>query len=393
MVCPAVLRVLAIVVVLSVLVTACGSEPAPGPEITVPPGVRSARTLGPPEQRLDLLAPAGYAEDATFAAATGCDVRLTPVSGSDDVVRKLSTGRYDGALGTGDATVRLIAAGAIAPVNMRLVPNYADVYDGLKQRAFNSVGGQMFAVPVGRAANLLLWRRDKIPGTIGSLGAVLDQPQTASYGGGIVVPDDPASIGEAALWVARRRKDLEITDPYELDRRQFDAVVGVLRLQRPYVSEYWRDRQTVREAFRDKEAIVGLAPQEIVDELKARPGGGPIDAILPREGSTGIAPAWMIAAKAKHPNCMYRWLNRVLDPAVNARVAKRVAIAPANRRSCDVLAAAGDEQHCERFHADDDGYYEDVLFRTNPTRDCGDARGRICMDWDSWVEAWASIKG
>lgn len=387
------LRVLAIVAALSVLVAACGSEPVPGPEVTAPPGVRPARSLGAPERRLDLLAPPGYAEDAAFAAATGCDVRVTPVSGSDEVVRRLSTGRYDGALGTGDATVRLTAAGRIAPVNTDLVPNYADVYDGLKRRAFNSVGGQMFAVPVGRAANLLLWRRDEIPGTLSSLGSVLDQAQTASYGGDIVVPDDPASIGEAALWVALEREDLEITDPYELDRRQFDAVVGVLRLQRPYVSDYWRRPGTVRRAFHTDEAVVGLAPQTIVDELQARPRGGPIDAILPREGSTGTAPAWMIAARARHPNCMYRWLNRVLDPAIDARVAKRVAIAPANRRSCDVLAAGGDEQHCRRFHADDDGYYQNVLFRTTPSRDCGDARGRVCMDWDAWVKAWASIKG
>ncbi len=385
-------RVLAIVAVLSVLVAACGSDKSvPGPEVTAPAGVEPARALGAPERRLDLLAPAGYADDETFAAATGCDVRVTRTAGSDDVVRKLSTGRYDGALGTGDATIRLVAAGRIAPVNTALVPNYADVYDGLKERSFNSVGGQQFAVPVGRAVNLLLWRRDGIPGTLGSLGAVLDQAQTASYGGELVVPDDPASIGEAALWVARQREDLKITDPYELDRRQFAAVVAVLRLQRPYVTEYWRSPGAVREAFRAREAVVGLAPQKTVGELQARPDAGPIDAIRPREGSTGVSPAWMIAARAKHPNCMYRWLNRVLDPAVNARMAQRVAIAPANRRSCDVLAAAGDEEHCQLYHADDDGYYQNVLFRTTPSRDCGDARGRVCMGWDAWVKAWASI--
>lgn len=386
------LRVLAIVAVLSLLVAACGSEPVPGPEVTAPPGVRPARALGPAERRLDLLAPPGYAEDDAFAAATGCDVRVTRTRGSDDLVRKLSGGGYDGALGMGDATVRLIASGRVAPVNTALVPNYADVYDGLKQRAFNSVGGQMFAVPVGRVANLLLWRRDEIPGTITSLGAVLDQAQTASYGGELAVPDDPASIGEAALWVARQRDDLKITDPYELDRRQFDAVVGVLRLQRPYVDEYWRRPGAVREAFRDGESVIGLAPPEVVGELQARPGGGPIDAVGPREGSTGYAPAWMVAAKAEHPNCMYRWLNRVLDPAVNARVAKRVAIAPANERSCDVLAAGGDEEHCRRFNADDDDFYKNVLFRTRPARDCGDSRGRVCMDWAAWVKAWDSIK-
>src|SRR5204863_1108018 len=130
----------------------------------------------------------------------------------------------------GDAMVRLIAAGAIAPVNTKLIPAYADVYDGLKQQPFNTVGGQSFALPVGRAARMMVWRRNAIPGTLTSLGALLDPPQVASLGEQAVVPDDPATIGETALWVARQRKDLAITDPYELDRKQFNAVLRILRL-------------------------------------------------------------------------------------------------------------------------------------------------------------------
>jgi len=383
----------ALLAVLALLAAGCGEREHPGPRVVAPPGVRSVRALGPPEGRLKLLAPPGYVP----AAATGnlgCEVEVTTAGSTDAVVRGLSTGRYDGALGTGDATVRLIAAGAIAPVNTELVPNYADVYDGLKAQPFNSVGGELFALPVGRAANLLVWRRGLIPGTVTSLGAVLDQPQAASYGERIAVPDDPAAIGEAALWVARERPDLEITDPYELDRRQFEAVLDVLRLQKPYVTLYWRDPDAVREAFRAGRASVGMAPQATIAELQERPGpGGPIAATEPLEGSMAVSPAWMVAADARHPNCMYRWLNRALDPVVNAGVARAVAIAPANRRSCDVLAARGDERHCAVFHADDDGYYAKLLYRTTPSSDCGDARGRVCMDWEDWVRAWERLKG
>ena len=234
-----------VLVLLAAVLVGCGSsrakpDPEPGPKVTAPPGVSPATTVGPSEGSLRLLAPDGYVPEAA-RRVPGCDVTVKPISGSDDAVRELSTGRYDAALGTGDAMVRLVAAGAIAPVNVKLIPNYENVYEGLKRRPFNSVGGQPFAVPVGRAARMMVWRRNAVPGTLASLGALLDPPQVASLGEQVVVPDDPHSIAEAALWVARQRKDLAITDPYELDRKQFNAVLRILRLQHPYVAEYWRD--------------------------------------------------------------------------------------------------------------------------------------------------------
>src|SRR3954467_6361889 len=131
---------LVMVIVAALLVGACGGDKedaAPGPKVTAPPGVRPIRSLGPSEGRLDLLAPEAYVP-ASATRGFGCDVRVTPAGSVDELVRKLSSGRYDGALGDADATLRLIGGGTIAPVNTALIPNYADVYDGLKQRPFNS---------------------------------------------------------------------------------------------------------------------------------------------------------------------------------------------------------------------------------------------------------------
>jgi putative spermidine/putrescine transport system substrate-binding protein len=372
----------------AVVVGACGGEDdEPGPKVTPPPGIEPARALGEPEGELRLLAPPGYTDGAT-SEAWDCDVEVDTAETSDELVRRFSAGGYDGVLGTGDVTVRLIASGDIAPINTDLVPNYEAVYDGLKDRPYNSVGGQMFAMPVGRSANLLLYRRNEIPGTLASLGAVLDPPQVAALGEQIVVPDDPASIAEAALWVGRRRDDLDITDPYELDQRQFDAVIEILRLQEPYVSEYWRDPEQVAAAFRAGRAAVGMGTQTVVADLQARPGpDGPISAARPREGSTGESPAWMVAARARHPNCMYAWMNRALDPTVNAETARAAQIAPANRDACEQIP-----EHCDVFRADDDGFYKRVLFRTTPSADCGDERGRVCTDWEQWVQAWRDLR-
>ncbi|MDX6684508.1 MAG: putative spermidine/putrescine transport system substrate-binding protein, partial [Baekduia sp.] len=105
--------------------------------------------LGPGEGKLDIIAWAGYAEDGStdpkvdwvtpFEKKTGCQVSVKVGNTSDEMVTLMRTGRYDGVSASGDATLRLIAGGDVAPVNTDLVPNYADVYAGLKNKGFNSV--------------------------------------------------------------------------------------------------------------------------------------------------------------------------------------------------------------------------------------------------------------
>ena len=57
------------------------------------------------------------------------------------MVTLMSTGAYDGVSASGDATLRLIAGGDVAPVNFDLIPNYADVFEGLKGQSYNTVDG------------------------------------------------------------------------------------------------------------------------------------------------------------------------------------------------------------------------------------------------------------
>src|SRR3712207_8034781 len=48
--------------------------------------------------------------------------------------RSMQTGNYDLVSASGDASNRLIAAGAVQPINLDLIPNYADVFEGLKNQ-------------------------------------------------------------------------------------------------------------------------------------------------------------------------------------------------------------------------------------------------------------------
>ena len=75
----------------------------------------------------------------------------------------MKTGEYDGVSASGDATLRLIAGGDVSPVNFDLIPNYKDVFAGLKNQPYNTVNGVGYGVPHGRGANVLMYdptRRD-----------------------------------------------------------------------------------------------------------------------------------------------------------------------------------------------------------------------------------------
>ena len=73
----------------------------------------------------------------------------------------------------------------------------------------------------------------------------------------------------------------------------------------------------------------------------------------------------MISSKAKHPNCMYMWMNWIISPKANAQVAEWFGEAPANLKAC---AETADKDHCDTFHADDEAYFDQVAYWTTPTQ-------------------------
>jgi putative spermidine/putrescine transport system substrate-binding protein len=354
------------------------------------------QTLGKGEGQVNLIAWAGYVEDGStdpkvdwvtdFEQETGCQVNTKVGNTSDEMVTLMRTGQYDGVSASGDATLRLIAAGDVAPVNTDLIPNYADVFDGLKDQPHNSVDGQMYGVPHGRGANLLMWRTDKVTTAPDSWSVVWDEK--SPYKGKVTAYDSPIYIADAALYLKATQPDLKIDNVYELDDAQFTAATDLLKTQRANIGEYWSDYTKEQAAFAAGNSVVGTTWQVIANLLLA--DKAPIETTLPKEGSTGWSDTWMISSKAKNPNCMYLWMDHIISPKANAAVAEWFGEAPSNAKSCDLTA---DKNHCTTYHADDEDYFSKVAYWTTPVKDCGDDRGEVCKDYSEWVQAWTEIKG
>jgi putative spermidine/putrescine transport system substrate-binding protein len=361
----------------------------------VAPRLAAQQEIGASEGSLNLVIWAGYAEDGatdkkvdwvhTFQRKTGCRVNAKVADTSDSMVALMNSGRYDGVSASGDASLRLILSGTVAPVNTNLLRNYGDIEPYLRNQPYNSVKGQMYGMPHGYGANYLTYRTDKIPQRPTSWSIVWDKNSPAADH--VVDYDSPTYIADAALYLKAHRPDLKITDVYELTKKQFNAAVDLLKQQRPNVNQYWSNYLDEVQSFKTADNYAGTAWQVTANLAKSE--GAPIATTIPDEGATGWSDTWMIATKAQHPNCMYKWMNWISSAKVQAEVAQWFGEAPANPKAC-AYAAKG---FCAQFHASDEHFYRRLAFWKTPVADCGDSRGAVCVDYSKWTELWSQIKG
>src|SRR3954466_3767608 len=165
-------------------------------------GGKPMAKLGKGEGRVNLIAWAGYVESGQtdpkvdwvtpFEKQTGCKVNVKTGNTSDEMVTLMRSGQYDGVSASGDATLRLIYAGDVAPVNTALVPNYSTISSFLKGKAWNSVDGKMYGIPHGWGANVLMYNTDVVKDAPTSWSAVFDG--SSKYAGKVTAYDSPIYI-------------------------------------------------------------------------------------------------------------------------------------------------------------------------------------------------------
>ena len=360
------------------------------------PKVPMMKSLGKGEGSLNIIVWAGYAENGSndktvdwvnpFTKATGCKVNAKTAGTSDEMVSLMKTGGYDGVSASGDASLRLIYGGQAAPVNTALVPNYANISSFLKNQKWNSVNGVMYGVPHGWGANVLAYNSAKVKKPT-SWSVVFDPK--SPYAGKITAYDSPIYIADAAMYLMAKQPSLGIKNPYALDQKQLDAAVALLKGQKKIIGEYWSDYTKSVQSFESGNTLLGSSWQVIANIINGDKKVK-VDSTVPSEGATGWSDTWMISSKAKHPNCMYQWMNWITSPSVNAQVAEYFGEAPSNQAACTKTA---DKTFCDTYHAKDAAYASKIWYWTTPTSDCVDGRGNVCTDYAKWTQAWTSIKG
>ena len=342
---------------------------------------RTTAGLPPAEGRLSLVAFPGYAEAGgddprvnwvtPFVQKTGCKVSVRTVRSSTELLDAVAHGRYDGVAAFGDVTQVLTGGQEVVPVDTSLIPNYAAVYPALKRLPQNLEGGQVVGVPHGRGANVLLWRSDRVKKAPAGWDALYDR----RYPGRVGVYDAAISLADAAIHLGFR-------NPYELDRAQFLAAVRLAAEQKADVGAYWQDLTSALADYTGGNTLVGEVTPRLAALLRA--DEVPVRTAVPARGTARSA-SWMLLANARHPGCMYRWLDYILSGKASAASARYLGEAPSAPAACRYM-------DCAAVHAADERWWSRLSFWRTPQHDCHDARGKACVDWFEWSDAWAQIR-
>ena len=385
-------RTMALAGVAALLVAACGgSSGSPAPS--------AQASIGPGEGALNLIIWAGYAERGQadpaydwvtpFEKETGCKVNTTEMTDSNNGVALMQSGDYDGGSFSGDATSRMMAGGIVAPVNVSLLSNYPNLFTGLLNKTHNTLNGVPYGVPHGRGPNLLMYNTDVVKTPQTSWDIVWDGG--ADGGGKVSVYDSSIYIADAALHLMQTQPDLKITNPYQLNDAQFEAAIALLEKQRDAGALYWGTYSDQVASYTAGDVTTGTSWQFQANLLQTEKQ--PIVAVLPDEGSTGWSDTWMIATKAKHPNCMYLWMNHMMSAEANGQATVWFGEAPTSQAACD-YAETISPGHCALTHATDEAYYDKVWYWSTPEADCADKdAATTCKDQDAWVAAWTTLRG
>jgi putative spermidine/putrescine transport system substrate-binding protein len=348
-------------------------------------------SIGKGEGKLSLIAWEGYTQPdwvKPFEKQTGCKVSSKYAGSSDEMVTLMRQGggQYDMVSASGDASVRLIRGGDVQPMNPKLIPDFKNFIGALKSPAHNTVDGVHYGISLQWGPNTLLYSTQKVKPAPTSW-SVLYNPK---YKGQITIPDNAIQIADAALYLSKSQPNLGITDPYELNQKQFDATVALLKTQRPLLKKHWSLASDEIDLFKNGDASLGASWPYQTNTLVA--DKVPVKDLIPKEGATGWADTWMLSSKSKHPNCAYKWVKWVSTPKVQAQQAIYFGETPANTKACAVMDQLSPGS-CKQYHADAPAsYFDSIKFWKTPLADCGNGKND-CIDYNQWQKAWTEITG
>lgn len=355
-------------------------------------------SIGKGEGQLDVVAWPGYLENGSsdkkydwvtgFEKETGCKVNVKTASTSDEMVALMNKGGYDLVTASGDASLRLIAGNKVQEINISLIPSWNRVDSRLQNAPWHTVGGKHYGTPYQWGPNVLMYNNQafKAPPTT---WAVVFEPQNLPDGksnkGRIQAYDGPIYIADAALYLMKKDPSLGIKDPYELNEKQYAAVLKLLRQQKELVHRYWHDVTVQMNDFKKEGVVASGAWPYQVNTLKGEKAA--IDSVIPQEGATGWADTTMLAAKAAHPNCAYKWMEHSLQPNTQSGVAEWFGSNPAVPTACKAKAPGGSD------FCTDNGFsrFAEIKFWKTPQAKCSLPEG--CVPYSRWTSDYIAIMG
>jgi putative spermidine/putrescine transport system substrate-binding protein len=356
------------------------------------------KAVGKGEGRLNIIAWAGYIErgktdkayDWTtgFEKSTGCMVNVKTAATSDEMVSLMKAGGYDLVTASGDASGRLIASKLVQEINVGLVPSYMNIDKRLQTAAWHTVEGKHYGVPYQSGPNVLMYNTDIFKKAPDSWSVVFEAqtfPDGKPNKGRVQAFDGPIYIADAALYLMSKKPELGIKDPYELNEKQYAAVLELLRGQKKLVHRYWHDATVQMNDFKSEGVTASGSWGFMVNSLKGEKK--PIASVVPKEGATGWADTTMLHTNAKNVNCAYQWMEHQLSDKLQAPLAEWFGTVPVTPAACKAKAPGGSD-FCKANGFND---LDKIKFWRTPQAKCSSQDS--CVPYTQWVTDYIAIMG
>ena len=358
------------------------------------------KAIGKGEGQVDIVAWPGYIERGAtdkkfdwvteFEKKTSCKVNVKTAGTSDEMVALMNEGGFDLVTASGDASMRLIAGRRIQPINVSLVPSYSKIDARLQKAPWHFVNGQHYGVPYQWGWNVLMYNTkvfgDKKPISWNVVFEEQNLPDGKSNKGRVQAFDGPIYIADAALYLMKKKPELGIKDPYELNETQYKAVLELLRAQRKLVGKYWHDAFVQIDDFSNEGVAASSSWQFQANILGSKKV--PVATVVPEEGATGWADTTMMHADAKNPNCAYMWLEHSLNNKLQGDLSAWFGSVPVVLEACKGNPLLGDGG-CERQGL---GSFERIAFWKTPTAKCKTQNDQ-CIPYHKWVSDYIAVLG
>jgi len=381
----------ALLLIVTILITSCGSK---AKSETGP-----LQEIGKGEGEVSIISWAGYVERGEtdpaydwvtqFETETGCKVTNKVAATSDEMVSLMNQGGFDLVTASGDASNRLIAGGTVQEVNIDLIPSWNTVDSRLQNAPWHTVDGKHYGVPYQWGPNVLMYNTNVFPEAPTSWDVVFEEMTLAdgqSNKGRVQAYEGAIYIADAALYLKYHQPELGITDPYELNKTQYDAAINLLKQQRQLVTRYWHDAYVQMDDFRNEGVVASTSWPFQVNMLQF--DAAPIASVIPVEGATGWADTTMMHVDAPHPNCAYMWLEHSLDPKLQGDLAAWFGSNPAVPAGCTSSELLGPEG-CKTNGFEN---FDLIYFWRTPTADCGNGK-TDCVPYNEWVSSYIAVMG
>ncbi len=260
---------------------------------------------------------------ADFEKATGIAVKMDLFADNDELFAKLKAGNpgYDVIVPTNDNLERMIKANMVMELDKAKLPNFSNLDPIFQDAAFDK--GRKYSVPYLWGTVGIGYRKSKVEGPIDSWKVLLDDDK---YKGRIaLLGDAKVVIGSALKYLGH---SLNTTDPAILKQVE-DLLIKGKKNVKVYADDNGQDLLASGE--------VDLTQEYNGDILQVMGEDADLSYVVPTEGAEMWQDCLAIPAGAPRPGNAHAFINFIMDPQVEAAIAKFVQYATPNAAAKKVL--------------------------------------------------------